>query len=417
VKSSPRVAIVHDWLTVYAGAEKLLAELLALYPQADLFSLIDFFPDHLRHHLQGKKAKTTFLQHLPFVKKKYPLYLPLMPMAIESLDLTSYDLILSSSHAVAHGVIPSPEALHICYCHSPMRYAWDRERDYPQNFLSQWLFHKMRLWDATSAARVDLFVANSQFVAKRIEKAYRRSATVIYNPIDISFFTPVLQKEDFYMTASRLVPYKKIDLIVKAFAQLPSKKLLVIGEGPERKKLEKMASKNVEILGYQSDEVLREKMQKANAFIFAGVEDFGRVSVEAQACGTPVIAYEKGGLKETVVGLNDPHPTGCFFSEQTPASLIDAIKEFEKNREKIRAEECHKNAARFSPARFRLEMTRWIEKAQRNREDESTHTSRWKRNPSMADVQELFSEAVSQNRQRKLLFAADDRQDEGSRPS
>ncbi len=413
MKSSPRVAIVHDWLCSYAGAEKLLAELLGLYPQADLFSVIDFLPESKRAHLLHKKSKTTFIQHLPFAKKKYPLYLSLMPFAIEQWDFSSYDLILSSSHAVAKGVITSPTQFHLCYCHSPMRYAWDLQREYSNSWPVRFGLHKMRLWDVLSANRVDTFVANSKFVAKRIEKYYRRKASVIYSPTDLEFFSFHEKKEDFYLAASRLVSYKKIDLIVEAFSRLPEKKLIVVGEGPEMKKLQKMAPKNVSLLGYREDAVLRDLMQRAKGFIFAGIEDFGRVAVEAQACGTPVIAFGQGGLLESVRGLDHPNPTGVFFEEQTVESLIEALEEFEKR--EISYEECRKNAERFSPSRFRLEMSRFIEeevkKFKRDDCDESTHISRGKRNKAVANVKELLSQTISQDR-RKGVFPATNRQED-----
>lgn len=356
-----KTAIVCDWLVVIGGAEKVIAEILACYPDADIFAVVDFLPKEQRGFLRGKPVTTTFIQKLPLAKTKYRTYLPLMPLAIEQLDLSAYDLIISSSHAVAKGVLTGPNQVHISYVHSPMRYAWDLQHQYLKEtglhrkwrgFLARYFLHRLRLWDTRSANGVDLFIANSQFIAKRIQKTYRRQATVIYPPIDLAYFKPGNKKEDYYLTASRLVPYKKIDLIVESFAAMPDKTLYVIGDGPEMAKIKNKATSNVKILGYQSNEVLLKHMQAAKAFIFAAEEDFGMVPVEAQACGTPVIAYGKGGALETVHGLNHPHPTGVFFHEQTAPALIAAVNEFEHQSARITPQACIQNAERFAPANF-----------------------------------------------------------------
>jgi len=331
-----KIAVVHDWLVTYAGAERVLEQILKLYPEADLFSIVDFLPQEQRGFILNKVVKVSFIQNLPFSKNKYRLYLPLMPLAIEQFDLSAYDLIISSSHAVAKGVITGPSQLHISYVHSPIRYAWDLQYQYLREsnlnkgikgWLVKYLLHRIRLWDVASANRVDVFIANSDFIRRRIKKVYRRDAQVIYPPVAVNEFTLQVQKQGFYLTASRMVPYKKIDLIVEAFTLMPDKKLRVIGEGPDFEKIKKVAEgySNIELLGYQSFSLLKTQMKQAKAFVFAAEEDFGIVPVEAQACGTPVIAFKKGGALETVV----ENKTGIFFDKQEVESVIDAINRFE----------------------------------------------------------------------------------------
>lgn len=360
-----KVAIVHDWLITYAGAERVVEQILALYPSADIFSMVDFLPDDQRGFVQGKKAKTSFIQKLPFAQKKYRGYLPLMPLAVEQLDVSDYDLVISSSHAVAKGVITGPNQLHICYCHSPIRYAWDLQHQYLReaglekglkSWLARWSLHKMRLWDLRTVNGVDHFVANSDYIGRRIKKVYRRSATTIYPNVAVEDFEVVEAKEDFYVTASRLVPYKKVDLIVRTFANMPDKHLVVIGDGPQMDKVKAAATPNIQVLGYQPFYVLKDHMARAKAFVFAAEEDFGIIPVEAQACGTPVIAYGKGGVRETVVA----DETGVFFDEQNEASLQAAIHRFEAELAfdpwRIR-----QHAERFSTAVFRERFKSFVE--------------------------------------------------------
>ncbi|MFP1721973.1 glycosyltransferase family 4 protein [Lonsdalea quercina] len=364
-----KVGIVTDWLVTYAGAEKVLKEMLAVYPKAELYSVIDFFDEKSRELIANKQATTTFIQKFPKAKKSYQKYLPFMPLAIEQLDVSGYDVVLSSSHAVAKGVITGPDQLHISYVHSPMRYAWDLQHQYlketglnkgMKGFIAKVLLHKLRLWDYRTANGVDHFVANSQFIARRINKIYRREADVIYPPVDISSFEFSEKKEEFYLTASRLVPYKKVDLIVEAFANMPDKKLLVIGDGSDMEKIKSLAKPNIELLGYQSDAALIDYMQRAKAFVFAAEEDFGISPVEAQACGTPVIAFGKGGALETVRPLGVDKPTGLFFEQQTVASLCQAVNDFEQLDGKLLAEDCRENALRFSVNRFQLEFDNYV---------------------------------------------------------
>ncbi len=364
-----KTAIVCDWLVAVGGAEKFLGHLIHCYPDADLFAVVDFVDPDNRDFLRKKPIKTTFIQKLPFAKTRYRGYLPLMPIAIEQLDLSSYDLVISSSHAVAKGVITGPDQIHISYVHSPMRYAWDLQQQYLREtgldkkwrgFIARYFLHKLRQWDLRSANGVDYFIANSNFIARRIEKTYRRQADVIYPPIEIDRFTPYHQKENVYLAASRLVPYKRIDLIVESFRTLPDKKLIVIGDGPDFEKIRNKAGANVEILGYQSDQVLIHHLQRAKALIFAAEEDFGLIPLEAQACGTPVIAYGKGGALETVRSLDQENPTGLFFPEQTTEAICQAIKLFEANQTRFTVDNCVNNAARFTPEQFRERFMRYV---------------------------------------------------------
>jgi len=363
-----KVAIVHDWLVAYAGAERVLEEIINCYPDADLFSVVDFIPKNERGFLKNKPVKTSFIQKLPFAKKKYRTYLPFMPLAVEQFDLSGYDIVISSSHAVAKGVITGPDQLHISYVHSPMRYAWDLQHQYLKETgldrgLKGWLakreLHKLRMWDLRTANGVDHFLANSRFIARRIWKVYRREATVIYPPVDVDSFSPCKQKEGFFLTASRMVPYKKIDLIAEAFSLMPDKRLYIIGDGPDFDKVKSKAGANVELLGYQPFEVLRNYMQRAKAFVFAAEEDFGIVPVEAQACGTPVIAYGKGGALETVT----EGETGLFFDAQTPSSIIEAVKRFEDMKDRFIPSKIREKTLRFSKDRFRQEFSSFVNDA------------------------------------------------------
>lgn len=367
-----RIAIVHDWLVNYAGSERVLEQILLCFPRADLYSVVDFVPESQRAFLQGKHPTTTFIQRLPGATRHYRHYLPLMPLAIEQLDLSSYDLIISSSHAVAKGVLVGPDQIHISYVHSPIRYAWDLQHQYLREsgldrkfsgHLARLILHYLRLWDTRTAHGVDHFIANSAFIARRIRRVYGRSAHVIHPPVDVQSFSLHEAKDDFYLAASRMVPYKKMDLIVEAFTAMPEKKLVVIGDGPDLAKAKSKAGPNVAILGYQSFEVLRDHMQRARAFVFAAEEDFGITPVEAQACGTPVIAYGKGGALETVRGVEQPRPTGILFPEQSKVAIIAAVKNFEKQRGTISAQYCRHNAECFSSDLFRKKLLVFVSDA------------------------------------------------------
>ena len=363
------VGIVGDWFVTYAGSEKVVAELLRIYQDASLYAVVDFLSAENKSLFNNKEIKTTFIQKLPRAKKNYQKYLPFMPLAIEQLDVSKHNIIISSSHAVAKGILTGPDQLHISYVHSPIRYAWDLQHQYLlgagldkgfKSFLARWLLHKMRLWDYRTSNGVDHFIANSHFIARRIKKVYGRNADVIYPPVDVHNFTLSENKKDYYITASRLVPYKRIDLIVESFSQMPDKQLIVIGDGPEMGKIKSKAKGNIELLGYTEFSKLCEMMQGAKAFVFAAEEDFGIAPVEAMACGTPVIAFGKGGVTESVVPLGYEQPTGVFFNEQTVPSVIEAVKLFENNYDKFSPQNCRLRAEMFSAERFKSEIESYI---------------------------------------------------------
>ncbi|WP_447893773.1 glycosyltransferase family 4 protein [Vreelandella sp. GE22] len=356
-----RVAIIHDWLTTWAGAEKALAELLNCFPQAEVFTTVNFLEKRDIPALNDKVIHTSFIQRLPFARKRYRHYLPLMPLAVEQFDLKGFDLILSSSHAVAKGVLSDPNAVHICYCYSPMRYAWDMQHQYLRESgktrgvmsgLMRWQLHRLRQWDYISAQRVDHFVAISRYIQRRIANCYRREAEVIYPPVEVDKFRHDQPREAFYLTASRMVPYKRIDLVIEAFNRMPDKQLVVIGDGPDHAKLSAMAGPNVTLLGYQPDDVLIDHLERTRAFLFMAEEDFGILPVEAQAAGAPVIGYGVGGLAETTLDA----VSGLLVAEQTSEALIERVGEFEARREvepdAFAAAVCRQSAERFSTANF-----------------------------------------------------------------
>lgn len=374
--SSARIALVHEWFVDFAGSEKVFDELLGLFPTADVFAVCAA-PQGLAQlkNLNSRVVTTTVIQKVPCFQKFYKICLPLMPFAIEQLDLTGYDLVISSSHAVAKGVITSPDTLHVSYVHSPMRYAWDLKAQYllesnigwsPLDTLKRWSLHRLKMWDFVSASGVDIFVSNSDFIGRRIEKCYRRSSTTIYPPVECSkFASGKVVRSDFYICATRLVPYKKVDVVIEAFNRMPERKLIVVGGGPDYGRLAKLARSNIELLGRVGDSKLIDLLQRAKGFVFAAEEDFGILPVEAQAAGTPVIAYNKGGSRETVIG-DGPHGerTGVFFEQQSAESIIAGVEsfenlvcDFEKN--------CRLNASRFSAERFRTNFMEFLEGAWR----------------------------------------------------
>ncbi|EOY3995019.1 glycosyltransferase family 4 protein [Klebsiella aerogenes] len=363
------IGIVADWLVTYAGSEKVIKEFIDVFPSSELYSVVDFLSDSNRELFSGKKAKTTFIQKMPFAKSKYQKYLPLMPLAIEQLDMSGHDVILSSSHAVAKGILTGPDQLHISYVHSPIRYAWDLQHQYLREsglseglkgFIAKYLLHKIRIWDYRTANGVDHFIANSKFISRRIHKVYGRSSDVIYPPVDVNNFTLNENKDNYYFTASRLVPYKRIDLIVDAFNEMPEKKLVVVGDGSEMDKIKSKAKGNIEILGYQPNNIMQKHMQNAKAFVFAAEEDFGITPVEAQACGTPVIAFGKGGVLETIIPEGNQNPTGVFFDKQEPGSIIESVNKYESMQDLFEPTECRRNAEKFSEERFRTEINTYI---------------------------------------------------------
>jgi glycosyltransferase involved in cell wall biosynthesis len=359
-----RSAVVHDWLiSSLGGSENCLQAIHEIYP-SPIYTLLQNPKKLQNSYFESKEIISSFIQRLPFSKKNHRYYLPLFSRAMEGFDLSSYDLILSSSHCVAKGVFSHADQLHICYCHTPARYVWDLTHQYFLNkgflgsaaqCMAQWFSHSFRVWDVQSSNRVDCFIANSRYVARRIKKIYRRDSQVIYPPVDTIFFQIQEKKENYYLTASRMVPYKRMDLIVEAFSSMPDKRLLVIGSGPEESFIKKKAKKNIEFLGEQTSEQLRSCLQKAKGFVFAAVEDFGILPVEAMACGTPVIGLARGGLLETV----EPNVSGLFFQEQSIDSIRQAIDQFERQEYHFKA--VRLQAEKFSKERFQGEFRQFVE--------------------------------------------------------
>lgn len=368
-----RVAVVHDWLVVQGGAEKVLQALLAAFPQADVFTLVDFMPSRLRGRLSRHRVYTSLLQRLPLARRYYRHYLPVMPYAIEQFDLQAYDLVISSSHAVAKGVLTHPGQLHVCYCHTPMRYAWDMKASYlrdaafprPLEWYLRHTLKRLRQWDHFTATQVDHFLANSRNVAARIRKFYGREASILPPPVDVDAFRlHTGPRQPYFLAASRLVPYKRMDLIIEAFRRDGRRRLKVVGDGPDRRRLERLAagSPNIELLGYSAQAELQRLMAEAAAFIFAADEDFGILPLEAQACGTPVVAYGHGGALETVRGgrEDDGTATGVFFPTQSADSLREALETFEVRHFDPRA--CRQQAEAFSPACFWQRLQQQLER-------------------------------------------------------
>lgn len=356
-----RTAIIHDWLITPGGAEAVLIELLRLYPSADLFTLMDFFPAEQRTRLGGARITTSFLQGAPWARTRYRRYLPLMPLAVEQFDLSGYDMVISSSHAVAHGVLTHPGQIHVVYLNRTMRYAWDQyHSDLRAYRLDRGLrtvparlaYHFLRQWDWIAYQRAGTLIANSRYCAARIQQLYQRQAEVLYPPVPVDALPLVRDKDEFFVTAGRIVGWKNLDLIIDAFNRLKLP-LKILGEGPAKAALERRAASNIKFLGWQPRREVAKFMGAARAFVFAsGVEEFGLAPVEAQACGTPVIAYASGGVTESVYGLDQPRPTGVFFAELTAEALCDAVAAFEANRRRLEPQACRENALRFAPERF-----------------------------------------------------------------
>lgn len=373
--SDPSYALVHEWLTPEAtgGSELVVREILQSI-EADLYALIDFESTNPDSYLYGRRIGTTFLQHFPGARRGIQKYLPLLPLAIEQLDLRQYDILISSSHAVAKGVLAAPGQLHICYCHTPMRYAWDLTFDYLARsragrglagIATRYLLHGLRQWDVLSANRVDYFIANSHHTARRIWRCYRRPATVIYPPVNLERFGLQAEKQDFYLVVARLVSYKQVPLIVQAFNQLRLP-LVVIGGGPELSQVRALAQGNVQVLGAQPDEVVTRYMAEARAFVYGACEDFGITLVEAQACGTPVIAYGRGGAAETVKDFRqwDSAGTGLLFEAQTVEALVRAVQQFEAGRSQLDPQTIRHHAEGFSSGVFAERFQGFLQQCQ-----------------------------------------------------
>ena len=374
------VALIHDWFSgeFTGGAEKVFKEIERIIIENNSYYEIYCLVNHLKknHQLnQGNVINTSFIQNFPFSKKHFHKYLPLFPLAIEQLDLREYDLIISSSHAVAKGVITSPDQLHISYIHSPMRYAWDQMNVYLKNssysksgmdFLLRIILHDLRKWDYLSSVRIDKLVANSNFTAKRIKKYWGRNSSVIHPPVNTKKFSPRKSRSDFYLSVSRLVPNKRIDLLVKAFNQL-NFPLIIVGDGPEKKKLKKLAKNNISFLNYQDDLSIKNLMESCRAFVYSGTEDFGIAPVEAMAAGAPIIAFKKAGILDTVKCINSEskRATGILFDEQNDKTLRDCISSFEEKKLwlEFSSEDINLWAQNFSIENFKNKFANYIFKS------------------------------------------------------
>lgn len=360
-----KTAIVHDWLVNIGGAENTLKEMIDIYKDADIYTLIDFLKD--RSIVHNKSIKTSFLQKIPLIRQKYRNFLALFPKAIQSFDLSSYDVIISSSHCVAKSIKKHKNQIHISYIYTPVRYAWDLREDYLKDtnldkgikkIIANLILDYIKDFDVRTLSSIDYPIAISYHVKDRIKRIYNLDASVIYPPVDTDFFELFEKKENYYLVASRMVPYKKIPLIVEAFNHTPDKKLLVIGNGPELNRVKSIAKKNIEILGYQDKNTLKYYMQRAKAFIFGALEDFGIAPIEAQSTGTPVIAYKKGGVCETIIEGR----TGVFFENQSVEDIIKATKDLDKIYDNLNPKEIRQNALRFSKIKFKEEFKTFVEK-------------------------------------------------------
>lgn len=373
---SGSVAVVSDSMSAYGGAERVIEQILRIYPHADVFTVMDALPPGDRGFLGGRTIRTSFLNRVPGGRRFYRSLFALWPLAVEQLDVTKYDLVISSHHSVAYGVLTRPEQVHVSYVHSPMRYAWDLQHEYLRegglergikSWIARRMLHSARIWDFCAAQRPDVMAANSGFVATRLRRLHRRDSTRIYPPVAVEEFAPPIpieEREPFYLSVGRLVPYKRTELVMRAFARM-DRKLKVVGTGPELARLRAMCPPNVELLGRIPTAEVHRLMATAQAYVFAGVEDFGITAVEAQAAGTPVIAYGRGGLAETVREFGMPAPTGLFFHQQTEDAIIEAVRTFE--RADIRAiltpENCVANAALFAAKRFRTQFADLVDAA------------------------------------------------------
>lgn len=363
-----KTAIVHEWILDIGGSEKVLKEVSRIFPDYRLFTLF-FKKDALRElGIDQKKVRGSFLNKIIGVEKFYRGLLPLFPIAIESIDLSDFDLIFSSSHIAAKGVIPKPYQTHICYCHTPARYLWDMSTEYLRakgidkgirSLLSHTLLNYLRLWDVSTSNRVDFFIANSEYTRKRIKKYYNRDSEVIYPPVETERFT-LAKKQNYFLFLSRLVPYKKGDLVIKVFSNLPEK-LILAGDGPDLKRLKKNATNNIEFTGYLSDEEVVKYLSEARALIYPSEEDFGITMVEALASGTPVIAFARGGATEIVSDLSSSdRPTGILFEKQSEESLRGALEKFMKNEDRFDSRVLKDSAEQFSVDIFRERLRQFI---------------------------------------------------------
>ncbi|MDJ1157078.1 glycosyltransferase [Chelatococcus sp. SYSU_G07232] len=361
------VAIVHDWCPAFRGGERVLSELCRLFPAVDVFTLFDFLPPDVKaDHFANATFHTSPVNRLPKVEKFYRSLFFLCPFLIEQFDVTGHDVVISSSAAFARGVLTRPDQPHLCYVHSPIRYAWDEQFSYlaqgrlgfgPMGLLFRYLLHNLRTWDTRTAHGPDVMLANSTYVRARIRHIYGRDAEVVFPPVAVDEFDLVVDKDDYYVTASFLAPYKRTDLVIRAFGAMPHRRLVVVGEGQQSRTLRALAGPNVSFTGYLPRRDYIAMVAQARALVFAGCEDFGIALAEAQACGTPLIAFGRGGARDIVrpFGAADA-PTGILFEHQTVAAIVEAVEHFEGNRRSMAPEACRQNALRFSADRFRREI-------------------------------------------------------------
>jgi glycosyltransferase involved in cell wall biosynthesis len=370
-----RIAIVHDWCPTFRGGERVLAEISGQFPKAEIFTLFDFLPNEVKDaYFRDVQFHTSAANRLPMVEKFYRNLFFLCPFLIEQFDVTGFDMVISSSAAFARGVITRPDQPHLCYVHSPIRYAWDEQFSYlqqgklgfgPKGMLYRYLLHRLRTWDTRTAHGPDLMLANSTYVRSRIRHIYGRDAEVVFPPVAVQELECVTDKDDYYVSASFLAPYKRADLVIQAFNAMPSRRLLVVGEGQQSAYLRSLAGPNVSIVGYLPREEYVRTVSRAKAMVFAGCEDFGIALAEAQACGTPLIAFNRGGATDIVrpFGSSDD-PTGVLFGRQTIESLMEAVLVFERAQSQITPEACRRNAERFSEDRFDDELLRAVARVQ-----------------------------------------------------
>ena len=367
IAAGMRIAIVHDWCPDFRGGERVLAELCKLFKTAEVFTLFDFLPDEIKQqHFPGVTFHTSIANRIPKVRKFYLALFPICPLLIEQFDVTQYDAVISSSAAYARGVLTRPDQPHLCYVHSPIRYAWDEQFSYlqqgnlgfgPKGLLFRYLMHRLRLWDVRTAHGPDLMLANSSYVRARIRRVYGLDARVVFPPVDVDEAAVCVDKDDYYVTAAFLAPYKRTDLVIDAFNAMPTRKLLVVGDGQQAAKLKDRAGPNISFAGYLPRAEYIKAVSRARALVFAGCEDFGIALAEAQAYGTPLIAFARGGAMDIVRPLGRiGEPTGVLFEHQSVQSVIDAVKRFDINAEHIQPLACRKNAMRFNPERFAREI-------------------------------------------------------------
>jgi glycosyltransferase involved in cell wall biosynthesis len=364
-----RIAIVHDWCPDFRGGERVLAELCRIFPGAEVFTLFDFLPENVkREHFPGVTFHTSIANRLPKVDKFYRSLFPVCPFLIEQFDVTDFDAVISSSAAFARGILTRPDQPHLCYVHSPIRYAWDEQFSYleqghlgygPKGLLFRYFAHRLRTWDVRTAHGPDLMLANSSYVRSRIKRVYGRNSEVVFPPVAIDELRFSADKDDYYVTASFLAPYKRTDLVIQAFSAMPDRRLVVVGDGQQMRGLRKLAGPNVTFAGFLPRADYLDVLARARAMVFAGCEDFGIALVEAQGCGTPLIAFGRGGATDIVrpLGLHQM-PTGVLFHKQASSAVVDAVERFEANADAIIPSACRENAARFGPQRFARQVTR-----------------------------------------------------------